>query len=251
MGLRPGHCYRNLGLRHDRAYTRVAITVPRKNFIGATPGLRTRQFNMGNPTKKYTHLVNLIMEESCQIRDNAIESARLIINRFMIKRIGKDDYFMRIRLYPHQILRENKQAQGAHADRIQKGMSHPFGRPIGRAIRVHAGGVLLSVLVNKDHIELAKEGLLRAKARMPCTVHVKVSADIESIGTLPRRAIEEKVVQEVKETAESVAAAGAEGAAPGAAGAEAGKGGAAAAPAAGGKEAGKPAGKGDEKKGKK
>ena len=207
---------------------------------------------MGNPTKKYSHLVDLVLEETCQVRDNAIESARLIINRFMIKRIGKDDYFMRIRLYPHHILRENKQAQGAHADRIQKGMSHPFGRPIGRAIRVKSGEVLMSVLVNKDHIALAKEGLLRAKARMPCTVHVEVGTDVESIGTLPRRAIEEKVVQEVKETAESVAAAGAEGAAAGAAGTEAGKGGAAAAPTAAGPTAGgKEAGKGSEKKGKK
>jgi len=123
---------------------------------------------------------------------------------------------------------------------------------MGRAARVKEGEVLMSALVNADKIALAKEGLLRAKARMPCTVHVEVSTDIESIGTLPRRAIEEKVVQEVKETAESVAAAGAEGAAPGAAGgAEAGKGGAAAAPA-GAKDAGKPGAKGgDDKKGKK
>ena len=197
MGLRPGKCYRS---KKDRAYSRVAVTVHRRNYIGATPGLKTRQFNMGNPLRKYSHLLNLVVDSSVQIRDNAIESARIAINRYLFKRLGKEGFFMKIRIYPHQILRENKQAQGAHADRIQQGMSHAFGKPIGRAIRVRPGLIIISVLVDEKGIADAKKALMRANARMPTAMHVEIRTDVESIGTLPKkvRDISEEVKTEEK-----------------------------------------------------
>ncbi len=73
---------------------------------------------MGNTTKNFTHILNLIVGEGVQIRDNSIESARMAINRHLVNKLGKDGYFMKIRIYPYNILRENKQTQGAHADRI-------------------------------------------------------------------------------------------------------------------------------------
>ena len=42
---------------------------------------------------------------------------------------GADGYALRIHVYPHQILRENKQATGAGADRVSQGMG---GRPLER-----------------------------------------------------------------------------------------------------------------------
>ena len=196
MGLRPGHCYSDSG--KDRAYTRIAITVPRKNFIGAAPGLKTRQFNMGNPAKNFSNIVNLVVDDTIQIRDNAIEATRISINRFLNNKIGKENYFMRIRIFPFHILRENKQEQGAHADRIQKGMSHAFGKPIGRAARIHAGQTIISILVDEIHIGIAKQALLRARAKMPARLHVKVGTDIKSLGTRP------KTVKEI--TSEEIAA---------------------------------------------
>lgn len=203
MGLRPGKCYRRI----KRAYTRFAEVVPRKNYIGATPGRKTRQFNMGNPLGKYTHILDLKVEEAVQIRDNAIESVRILVTRGLTKAIGKDAFFMKIRVYPYHILRENKQAQGAHADRIQKGMSHPFGRPIGRAIQTRKGLKILSVLVAKEHVDAAKKILLKTKARMPSEVSVRVSTDIKSIGTLPRKVkVEEEKVEEKAGEAEGAEA---------------------------------------------
>ena len=124
MGLRPGKCYRT---KKDRAFSRVAIKVHRRNYIGAVPGIKTRQFNMGNPMKNFTHILDLKVQEHVQVRDNSIESARIAINRYLHNNLGREGYFMKIRIYPFQILRENKQAQGAHADRIQTGMSKAFG----------------------------------------------------------------------------------------------------------------------------
>jgi large subunit ribosomal protein L10e len=195
MGLRPGRCYREL---KDRAYTRIAITVPSKNFVGANPALHVRQFNMGNPRRDFSHILDLIVEGSVQIRDNALEAARIAINRYLHNKLGKENYFMRIRVYPYQILREHKLAQGAGADRVSKGMSHAFGKPIGRAVRVRKGQVVISVLVDEEHIPLAREALMRAKAKFPCKVRVRVHTDIDSIGTRPRF-VKEEVEEEKKE----------------------------------------------------
>ncbi|MFH1588044.1 MAG: 50S ribosomal protein L16 [Candidatus Diapherotrites archaeon] len=185
MGLRPGHCYHDPD--KDRAYTRYAKRVPKKNFIGAVPGLRTRQFNMGNAQKQYEKLINLIIDERILIRDNAIESIRMLINRKLVKLLGKDGFFIKIRVYPFHILRENKQAQGAHADRIQTGMSHAFGKAIGRAVRAKKGQALLSVLALEKDVKNVKEILKGAKSRLPCKVKIEVTDDIKSIGSLPKK----------------------------------------------------------------
>jgi len=192
MGLRPGHCYSE---KKDRAYCRVAVKVHRRNYIGAVPGLKTRQFNMGNSMKTFSHILDLVVEAHCQVRDNAIESARMAINRYLVKTVGKEGFFMKIRVYPHHILRENKQAQGAHADRIQQGMSQAFGKPIGRAARVRPGQKIISVLVDEKGVVAAEEALTRARDRFPCDVSVRIGTDVESIGTKPRKVKLEQAVK--------------------------------------------------------
>ena len=202
MGLRPGHCYSS---KKDRAFTRFAQTVPDKNYMGAIPGIKTRQFNMGNSKKQFSHILDLIVEEHVQIRDNAIESARIIINRFLQRELGVEGYFMRIRVYPFQVLRENRQAQGAGADRVSQGMSLSFGTSIGRAVRVRPGQKIISVLVDEQNIATAKQALLRANARIAAKLSVRIGTDVESIGTRPKE-IKEIVEEKPKETAEKEAA---------------------------------------------
>ncbi|MFH1255779.1 MAG: 50S ribosomal protein L16 [Candidatus Diapherotrites archaeon] len=211
MGLRPGHCYSSSV--KNRAYTRSAVTVHRKNYIGAIPHLKTRQFNMGNPIKDFTHILDLIVDDSgWQIRDNAIEASRIAINRYLNRKLGKDGYFMKIRVYPYHILRENKQAQGAGADRVSKGMSLSFGKPIGRAARVRIGQKIISVLVDEKDLVLAKEALLRARSKMNVELKVRVGTDVKSIGTKPRKiteeAVEVKAEEKKEEGAEAVAGEG-------------------------------------------
>ena len=207
MGLRPGHCYSS---KKDRAYSRYAVKMHRKSFVGAIPGLKTRQFNMGNGRKQFSHVLDLKVEEHAQIRDNAIESVRMAINRYLNKSLGKDGYFMKIRAYPFQVLRENKQAQGAGADRVSSGMSHSFGRNIGRAIRVRPGQKIISVLVDEEDVETAKKALMRANSLIGVKLSVRVGTDVESIGTRPKKTrdmikeekekeAEKKVAEEAKE----------------------------------------------------
>ncbi len=227
MGLRPGRCYSST---KDRAYTRYADTVQHKNFIGAVPGLKTRQFNMGNGMKEFDTVVDLHVvcgSMGMQIRDNAMESTRLMTNRQLFKKLGKEEFFLKVRAYPHHILRENKQAQGAHADRIQKGMSHAFGKAIGRAVRVRNHQPIFSVLCMEENALKAKDCLMMAISRLPCGLTVTIHKDVRSIGTKPKKTRDLK--EEEDKAAE--AAAGAEAAA--APTTEANKEGAAKAPAAG------------------
>jgi large subunit ribosomal protein L10e len=39
-------------------------------------------------------------------------------------------YSFKVLVYPHNVIREHKMAQGAGADRISRGMSQAFGRPM-------------------------------------------------------------------------------------------------------------------------
>ena len=254
MGLRPGRCY---STTKDRPFTRFAEKVQHRNYIGAVPGIKTRQFNMGNGLMEFNRILDLKVKCSplgVQVRDNALESARMSINRALIKRIGKDEFFLKVRVFPHQILRENKQAQGAHADRIQKGMSHAFGRPIGRAVRMRDGQKIFSVLVMAENAEKAKDSLLAAAPRVPCELGVSISEDVSSIGTKPKKTRDMiKEEEDAKAAAVGVVAEGEAAPAQGAAAEGAVKGkGAEKKPA--GKEAGKaaegkkPEAKKDEKK---
>ena len=213
MGLRPGRCYNNKEdktrygakshrkkKKKQRAYSRVAIRVPRKNYIGASPALKVRQFNMGNPTGKYDLIADLRVKEYFDLRDNAIESSRMAINRKLVKDLGKDGFFMKVRVYPSNLHRENKQAQGAGADRVSQGMSRSFGVPISRCARLRKDQIVFNVLCMKGQEAIVKGALMRAKSRFPVDVYVKFHEDIKSVGTIPTKKIREIEIKAAETT---------------------------------------------------
>jgi large subunit ribosomal protein L10e len=109
-----------------------------------------------------------------QIRDNAIESARLAASRGMEKTLGKLGYLIRLRIYPHHILRENPLAAGAGADRMSTGMKHSFGKPIGIAAQVRPNQVLIEINTTKANVELAKKALKQSAQRLPNKYTVQI-----------------------------------------------------------------------------
>ena len=121
--LRKFVAYRNI---KKQPYTRVS-KFRKKSFVKVRPNLKIVKFNMGNLTKEFPVKLYLKSKENIQIRHNALESARQTSNRVMEKGIGRNSYFLRIRTYPHHILRENPIAKGAGADRMSTGMSHSYG----------------------------------------------------------------------------------------------------------------------------
>jgi large subunit ribosomal protein L10e len=131
------------------------------------------KFTMGDPTAKFQFQARLIALKKAQVRHNALEAARVAANRLLSRKLGKE-YCLRILPYPHTILRENKMIFGAHADRLQDGMRRAFGKPISTAARVKPNQTIMTVDINADHIEAAKEALKRGAAKLPIPCRIVI-----------------------------------------------------------------------------
>ena len=168
--IRKFAAYRSL----ERPYTRVS-KFKKKSYIKSTPHRATVRFDMGTRKKKFEYSLDLVSKSDLNIRHNSIESARMTCNRLLEAQAGKKAYFLRIKIYPHHILRENPLAAGAGADRFSTGMAHSFGKPISSAARVKKNQILFHLSINKQYLDLAKLALKRAAKKLPCSCLLKVS----------------------------------------------------------------------------
>lgn len=168
MGLRSAKCYR----RCKRAYTRIS-KYKKFSFVKTKPGNKIVKYEMGDPVKQFSHQLSLITHNPVQVRHNAIEASRIVVFRRLNKFLGKE-YFFRVRVYPHHILRENKMLTGAGADRMQQGMQHAFGKPIGLAAQLRRNQPIFTVYVDEKNIDLAKECLKKGCPRLSGTYSIKI-----------------------------------------------------------------------------
>ncbi len=162
-------------------YTKVSgHAYVRRGYMGGVPGSKITIFDMGNPSDEFPVSLSLVAKESCQIRHNALEAARVFANRYLVKGVGRNNFHLKIRLYPHHVLRENKLATGAGADRVSSGMRHAFGRAVGTAARVKKGQKMLSVSVDEGNVEYAKAALKRASHKLPppCSIVIDKGAEL-------------------------------------------------------------------------
>ena len=157
MPLRPARCYTH--------FTSPPYT--RKEYIPGVPPPKITKFVMGNVKGQFQYVVELIAKEAAQIRHNALEAARVMVHKYLSTKAGENNYFFRVRVYPHHVLRENKMMAFAGADRLQDGMRLAFGKPIGTAARVFPKQVILEVRVNKEHLDIAKEALRVGASKLP------------------------------------------------------------------------------------
>ena len=105
----------------------------------------------------------------------AIESTRLAANKTLEKTTGESGYYSRLRIYPHNLLRENKMIATAGADRLQEGMRRAWGKATSLGARVKEGQCIMELYVNGDsHLEAAKKALKGACVKLPGTPAIKV-----------------------------------------------------------------------------
>ena len=145
----------------------------RREYMGGVPTSRITQFEHGKKAD-YPVRMTLHVTEQCQIRHIALEAARISANRYLAKKIGLTGYHLKIRVYPHNVLRENKIATGAGADRISDGMRHAFGKPIGTAARVGADQKVMTLETTQAHFATAKMALKRAAIKLPSPCYIEV-----------------------------------------------------------------------------
>ena len=145
----------------------------RKEFVKGFPPPKINKFTMGDTKARFEYEGKLIALEKAQIRHSALEAARVATNRGLMEKLV-NNYYLHVHPYPHTILRENKMIFGAHADRLQDGMRRSFGKPVGTAARIKANQTIITVRVNADSIELAKESLKNGGAKLPIPCRVVI-----------------------------------------------------------------------------
>jgi large subunit ribosomal protein L10e len=135
---------------------------------------------MGNKKEDFPIQLSLIANEKCQVRHNSLEAARISANRVLEKSVGSANYRLRIKVYPHNVLRENKQATGAGADRVSQGMRAAYGKNVGTAARVKANQIIMTVDTTKQFFSDAKKALRKASMKIstPCTINIEKGAEL-------------------------------------------------------------------------
>ena len=147
--------------------------IPEKSTLKVNHRLKLQNFKVVRGT--YQYRVQLSLNEKMQIRHMAIESTRLAANKTLEKTTGETGYYSRLRIYPHILLRENKQIATAGADRISEGMRRSWGKATSLGARVKHGQCIMELYVNgNDHLEAAKKALKGACVKLAGTPSITV-----------------------------------------------------------------------------
>src|SRR2546427_10202557 len=177
---------------------------PGMKYIHGSPAPKVSKFNMGDLSTQFARKIPLVAKEHVQIRHNALESARVSANKILTDRWGETGYRLQLCVYPHIILRENKMIATAGADRLQEGMRRAFGKPTGRAARVHDGQSIFIVYVPVDGVEVGKKACETASTKMPMRTRILVEeVPVEEQVVSPVEPIEEAEPTETVQPAES------------------------------------------------
>lgn len=172
MGKRPAYTYKDPG----RPWTRTAVKKTDEAYVKGVRDAVIRTFEMGERDKEDCDLrLDLESGENMQVRDEALESARIHANKILENEIGLESYFFKIRTYPHQCLRKHAMVMGAGADRISSGMRKSFGRPTGRAARLNENQKVMSIWVREENKDLAHKSLERADSKIPGSNSIKTN----------------------------------------------------------------------------
>lgn len=171
MARKPAVMYREI---KGMAFTR-------RKFMGGVPNSRIQQFDMGNLREEFPVVLSLKVTNRVQIRHTALEAGRIAANRVLSKEAGVANYHMKVRVYPHIVLRENKLATGAGADRVSSGMRRAFGKTVGTAARLECNQAIYTVYTNPNNAAAVKDALWRASMKLPSPCYVDVEKGLELV----------------------------------------------------------------------
>jgi len=167
MTRKPAKMYRRIT---GPAYTQ-------KKYMGGIPGSRIMQFDLGNIRGKFEYEAYLVLKDACQVRHTSLEAARVAANRYLHKHVGVQNYHFKVLVFPHHVLRENKQAVGAGADRVSDGMRRAFGKAVSTAARVQRNQPMMMIRVDERDIQNAKGALRKAGMKVPSPWRIEIKTD--------------------------------------------------------------------------
>ena len=171
MVRKPASMYREI---KGQAYTR-------REYMGGVPNSRISQYEMGNLQAEFPVQMTLKVTNRVQVRHTSLEAGRIAANRVLNAQCGVANYHMTVRAYPHVVIRENKLATGAGADRVSSGMRSAFGKNVGTAARLERNQAILTVRVPVSMAAVAKDALWRASMKFPSPCYIDVEKGKELI----------------------------------------------------------------------
>lgn len=150
-----------------------------KSYIKTIPPQKIVKFNMGDyqgfENGKFKIKITMSAGENIQIRDLALEAIRQSLNKDMTKMIQKN-FFLRVNVYPHNILRNNRIfSGGSKGERVQTGMKHSFGSSEGRAAIIKEGKSIFTVYFNgEENISRVRRFFKKVTPKLACKAVVKL-----------------------------------------------------------------------------
>jgi len=157
----------------ERPFTRRS-KYSKKNFVKVYPSSKIQRFQTGDAARKFRYRFFVNAKANVQIRHNALEAARLTAVKILEKQLGKDNFFVKMRVFPHHILRENPLAAGAGADRMSTGMAHSYGKNVSSAAQLKVGQPVFEVNVDDSGLKTAKLAMKRISYKLPCKCTIEI-----------------------------------------------------------------------------
>ena len=170
MARKPGRMYREI---RGQAYTR-------REYMGGVPASRIITFDLGTINGDFPVVMTLKVKESCQIRHTALEAARIAANRTLTKGTNVANYHLRIRPYPHNVLKRAQMATGAGAD-VSRWHEGSLRQNVGTAARVQSGDVVMTIRVNPQAFSVAKQALWKASMKLPSPCYMEIEKGAELV----------------------------------------------------------------------
>ncbi len=171
---RPWRCYSKWS-RRPFQYKRSANR--RREYARGGSQSKIVRYWGGNkevPWKEWDIVVGLKVDKQIQISSNALEAIRITINGALQKKLGRNNFRLRVRSKPFQKYRENRMLAFAGADRVQSGMRNSFGRSTGVCARVKAGSVICEVGCALRNLPLVRDRLRVAGMKVPSSCQIVV-----------------------------------------------------------------------------
>ena len=171
---RPWRCYSKWSRRpyqykrssnHRREYARGGAQSKITRYWGG---------NKSIPWEDWELVVGLKVNSQIQISSNSLEAIRITINGVLQRKLGRQNYRLRIRPKPFQKYRENRMLAFAGADRVQSGMRNSFGRSTGVCARVRAGQIVLEVGAYIRDLPLVRDRLRVASMKISSSCQIVV-----------------------------------------------------------------------------
>ena len=169
---RPWRCYSKWT---RRPYQHKRSANHRREYARGGSQSKIVRYWGGNKEQKWEDwelVVGLKVDRQIQISSNTLEAIRITINGVLQRKLGRQNFRLRIRPKPFQKIRENRMLAFAGADRVQSGMRNSFGRSMGVAARVRAGQIIVDIGTHIRNLALVRDRLRVAsmKVSSPCQI---------------------------------------------------------------------------------